>query len=186
MYFVSSNVNKYREIMDLIQIFESKDLDVKFKQLELEEIQSDSLEKVSEHKAHNAFEILKDLTIIEDDGLFIDSLNGFPGVYSSYVFKTLGNKGIIQLLCDEKNRKAVFRSVFAFHDGKNIHLFAGEKCGSISFSSIGEGWGYDPIFIPEGFDRTFADLGYELKNKISHRRIALEKLCNWYLTNKCK
>jgi XTP/dITP diphosphohydrolase len=172
--------------MDLIREFKPTDLNIKFIKLELEEIQSDLLETVSKRKALNAFERIKDLTMIEDDGLFIDSLNGFPGAYSSYVFKTIGNDGIIKLLSDEKNRKAMFRSVFALHDGNNIHLFVGEKCGSISHFSVGEGWGYDPIFIPDGFDRTFADLGYEFKNKISHRRVALEKLCNWYLVNKYK
>lgn len=186
MYFVSSNANKYREIMDLIKVFKITDFDVKFKQLELEEIQSESLEKVSEFKALKAFEKIKDIIMVEDDGLFIKSLNGFPGVYSSYVFKTIGNSGIIKLLSDKENREAVFCSVFAFYDGKNIRTFVGEKCGLISHSSDGEGWGYDPIFIPEGFERTFADLGNELKNKTSHRRIALEKLCNWYLVNKNK
>ena len=186
MYFVSSNVNKYREIIDLIQVFKLTDLDLKFKQLELEEIQSESLVKVSQFKALKAFEKIKDVTVVEDDGLFINSLNGFPGVYSSYVFKTIGNSGIIKLLSDKKNREAVFCSVFAFYDGININTFVGEKYGSISHSSDGEGWGYDPIFIPEGFEKTFADLGNELKNMTSHRRIALEKLCNWYLVNKYK
>lgn len=186
MYFVSSNENKYKEIVDFIQALDRPNFTIKFKRLELEEIQSDSLEKVSEHKALKAFERVRYLTLIEDDGLFIDALNGFPGVYSSYIFKTIGNSGIIKLLSDEKNRKAVFRSVFAFHDGKNIQIFVGEKCGSISHSPEGEGWGYDPIFIPEGFENTFAHLGYEFKNKISHRRIALEKLCTWFLANKQK
>lgn len=184
MYFVSSNINKFNEITDLIQSFGPIDLNLRFKQIELEEIQSDSLRKVSEFKSLQGFKKTRELTLVEDDGLFIESLNGFPGVYSSYVFKTVGNNGILKLLSEEKQRKAVFRSIFVLNNGRNIEVFAGEICGSISHSSCGKGWGYDPIFIPLGYEKTFAQLGYELKNKISHRKIAFEKLCKWYLANK--
>lgn len=186
MFFVSRNVNKYREIMDLIRILNHKELDLQFEQTNLEEIQSDSIEKVAKSKAIQAFNKIHHTSIIEDDGLFIKSLNGFPGIYSSYVYETIGNKGIIKLLLEEKNREAKFRSVFAIHDGYNTEIFTGEIYGTISFRISDKGWGYDPIFIPKGMNDSFGQLGQDLKNSISHRRIALEKLCNWILSNKGK
>lgn len=181
MYFVSRNNNKYREVLDLIRTLGDKHIELKFKNVELEEIQSKYLEKVSEHKAIQAFNKVEEDTLIEDDGLFIESLNGFPGVYSSYAFETVGNKGIVKLLENQKNRQAQFRSAFGYYDGQNLKVFTGEIQGSISFEPIGEGWGYDPIFIPNDLNKTFAQIGHNVKNKISHRKIALEKFYHWYV-----
>jgi XTP/dITP diphosphohydrolase len=118
--------------------------------------------------------------IIEDSGLFIDPLGGFPGVYSSYILKTLGNPGILRLLGDRKDRDAVFRSCFGhFSTHRGPALIKGECKGRIAFEQRGkEGFGFDPIFIPDGEERTFAEMSVEEKNSISHRGRALEALYN--------
>jgi len=115
--------------------------------------------------------------IIEDSGLFIESLNGFPGPFSSYVFKTIGNSRILRLV--GSNRRAYFQSVVAFCDNKyGVMLFDAKIEGKISKISTGRGWGYDPIFIPKGESKSYAIISN--KNEISHRYKALKKFSNWF------
>ena len=128
-------------------------------------------------KAKDAFSKFKKPIIIEDDGLFIDSIDGFPGPYSSYVFKTIGNKGILNLL--KNNRKAKFVSIITYCDKTILQSFDGKLNGKISKTQKGKGWGYDPIFIPNNSKKTFAELNN--KNELSHRYKALRKFSKWYL-----
>lgn len=118
LYFVSSNSHKYKEAKSILNSFGIK---LGFFKLSLDEIQSTSLKEIAEKKAYDAFSKCKKPIIIEDDGLFIDSLNGFPGPYSSYVFKTIGNKGILNLLTTK--RKAKFVSIITYCDKKNSEIF---------------------------------------------------------------
>ena len=104
-------------------------------------------------------------------------LNGFPGPYSSYIFKTIGNKGILNLL--KQNRKAKFVSIITYCDKNILESFDAKIDGSISKSVKGKGWGYDPIFIPNNLQKTFAELNN--KNELSHRYKALKKFSKWYL-----
>lgn len=174
LFFVSSNNHKYQEAKKILEPFGIK---LGFFKYELKEIQSDSLMDIASKKAKDAFLIYKKPIIIEDDGLFINSLNGFPGPYSSYVFKTIGNKGILNLL--KKNRAAKFVSIITFCDKKILKSFDGRLDGTISKSHKGKGWGYDPIFIPKNTTKTFAEINN--KNELSHRYKALKKFSNWYL-----
>lgn len=178
LFFVSSNPHKYQEAKKILQSF---GINLGFFKYELEEIQSSSLKEIASKKAVQAFQKYKKPIIIEDDGLFIDSLGGFPGPYSSYVFKTIGNKGILQLL--KQNRKAKFVSIISFCDDKNFKSFEAKIDGTISKTQKGARWGYDPIFVPKNFSKTFAQL--DTKNDLSHRYKALKKFSNWYL-NKLK
>jgi XTP/dITP diphosphohydrolase len=180
MYFASSNINKYSEISTLILARENS-IPVKFRKMELKEIQSDSLLEVAENKVMQAFKITQKEIFVEDDGLFIEALNDFPGVYSSYVNNTIGNTGILDLLRNKLNRNARFKSIIAFHDGHKIKSFTGEIRGKISFELTKGGWGFDPIFIPENSDLTFGQMDVKKKNKMSHRKIALDEFLKWYL-----
>ena len=174
LYFVSSNTHKYKEAKSILDSFGIK---LGFFKLNLEEIQSNSLKDIAEKKAKNAFSKCKKPIIIEDDGLFIDSLNGFPGPYSSYAFKTIGNKGILKLVSSK--RKAKFVSLITYCDKKILESFDAKLDGTISKSQKGKGWGYDPIFIPKNSGKTFAETDH--KNELSHRFKALKKFSNWYL-----
>ena len=118
--------------------------------------------------------------IVEDDGLFVDSLSGFPGQYSSFVFKTIGNDGILKLLAGSAKRSAYFLSLIAFYDGRILSISEGRVNGKITDRITEGGWGYDPIFVPDGTDLTFAELEKN-KNEYSHRKRALEKFAQWYL-----
>ena len=174
LYFVSSNNHKYQEAKTILDSFGIK---LGFIKSTLEEIQSNSLKDIAISKANDAFSKYKKSLIIEDDGIFINSLNGFPGPYSSYVFKTIGNKGILNLL--KQNRKAKFVSIITYCDKNILQSFDAKIDGSISKYVQGKGWGYDPIFIPNNLKKTFAELNN--KNELSHRYKALKKFSKWYL-----
>jgi len=128
-------------------------------------------------KALNAYVKCKKPVIIEDDGLFIESLSGFPGPYSSYIFNTIGNNGILKLTGD--NRDAQFVAIIVFCDSSNEPiLFESSVAGTISKNIQDGGWGYDPIFIPEIQNKTYAEL--TIKYKLSHRYESLKKFANWF------
>ena len=186
--FASSNMNKFFETQTILAEFGIKSIHYL---LDLLEIQDDSLSKIAEQKAvfaYNESRLMKSVgapkpsaVIVEDDGLFIDSLSGFPGPFSSYAFKTLGNNGILKLVGN--NRNAQFRAVIAYCDSNetpdaNVKLFESSIAGTISENIQGNGWGYEPIFIPENQTKTYAELAD--KNKLSHRYEALKKFANWF------
>ena len=172
--FASSNTHKYEEAEKILAEFGMK---LGFFQTELVEIQDDSLSKIALQKVENAYEKCKKPVIVEDDGLFIDSLSGFPGPFSSYVFKTIGNNGILKIIGN--NRDAQFRAIIAFCDSKKEPiLFESKVVGKISENVQGTGWGFDPIFIPEKQNKTYAELAD--KNKLSHRHESLKKFASWF------
>ena len=177
--FVTSNLNKATEVAQILGSFR---INVEHVDLRLAEIQSDSLEEVAEASALEAANRVGRPVIVEDSGLFIKSLNGFPGPFSSYVQKTIGNKGVLRLMEGIDDREASFRSVVAYCDEKRKALsFTGDVAGKISYEEKGEVWAFDPIFIPDqNGDKTYAEMGPVEKNRISHRRRALEKFAKWY------
>ena len=176
--FASSNQNKFLEVQSILSI---RNITIDFSKIHLVEIQSDSLEEIAREKAKTAFAKVGRQVIVEDDGLFIDSLGGFPGQYSSFVFRTIGNGGILKLLAGSAKRSAYFSSLIAFYNGISLSISEGRVNGRISDRiTEGGGWGYDPIFVPDGTDLTFAELK-KSKNEYSHRKRALEKFAQWYL-----
>lgn len=175
--FATSNPHKVSEANEIGRKF-----NINFKQIELPypEIRDESVEKVAAEGAKFVFDKIKEPVIVEDSGIFIDSLNNFPGSYSAFVQEKIGNEGILKLLTGEENRSAKFISAVGFCDSGGItRTFTGEVCGRISNEIRGTGgFGYDPVFIPEGSELTFAE-NPELKNKISHRKVAVEKFCKF-------
>jgi XTP/dITP diphosphohydrolase len=174
--FASTNQNKFREVQSILA---RHGIEVEFARAELVEIQSDSLETIAREKARSAFAQVSRPVIVEDDGLFVSALGGFPGQYSSYVFKTIGNAGILRLLSGSHERSASFVSLIAFCYGGNVMVFEGRVAGRIAEQEAKGGWGYDPIFVPYGAKKTYAEL--ENKNDYSHRRKALDLFAEWYL-----
>jgi XTP/dITP diphosphohydrolase len=182
IYFITGNKGKLIEAQNK---FSKIDVEIIQKDLGYPEIQADSLEDVARDGIEYIKERFDQPFIIEDAGLFIDALNGFPGVYSSYVFHTIGCEGILRLLDKIKNtdRKAIFRSVFAYYEpDKEPMFFIGESYGHISKNMSGKhGFGYDPIFIPDNEEKTFAEMDVEEKNRFSHRGKSLEKLIDFFI-----
>ena len=170
--FITSNENKFKEARE---IFAEHGLSLDRISVEYKEIQADTLEEVVTEALDN---IEEEDVFIEDAGLFVDALGGFPGVYSRYIEDTLGNDAILKLLKDVKDRGAVFKSVVGYR-GSEIKIFDGNVEGVISMEQKGTaGFGYDPIFVPKGFNNTFAE-DINLKMRLSHRKQAMEKLAEY-------
>ena len=177
LYFVTSNKGKLSEAK---QSFSDLGINIIQKNVGYPEIQADSLEEVAIFGANHLKNKLDHPFILEDAGLFIDIFDGFPGVYSAYVFYMIGLKGILKLMEDieEKKRTAVFKSVYAYCEpGEKPEIFLGKCKGKIGKKITGaHGFGYDPIFIPEKNTKTFAEMEINEKNSYSHRGKSLEKL----------
>lgn len=183
----SSNVGKIREIKSILN---DLDLEVLSKNevglLDLEVIEDkDTLEGNAIKKALEIHKHAKGMVMSDDSGLFVDYLKGDPGVHSARYSGIDGddranNKKLISKLSKTSldERGAKFKTVIALvlEDG-SIEIVVGECSGKIILEEKGDlGFGYDPLFIPEGYEKTFAELDEGTKNKISHRREALEKL----------
>lgn len=148
---------------------------------------ADTLEGNALLKARYIFEHYHADCFADDTGLEVEALDGAPGVYSARYAgdghdSEANMKKLLQDMEGIENRKAQFRTVFALIvDGKE-HLFEGIVKGEIIKNRKGtSGFGYDPVFVPEGYTQTFAEMGNELKNQISHRAVATQKLCKFLL-----
>lgn len=183
----SGNKHKINEITDILKNMPfdvvSKD-DLGYKDFDVVEDGS-TLEENAFKKAEELHMLVKGIVIADDTGLFVDALNGEPGVYSArYAGESVSYKDNNNLLLKNlknfpmEKRTAKFKTVIAvvFEDGKRI-MAEGTCSGKIAFEERGEnGFGYDPLFIVDGVDKTFAEMTEEEKNKISHRAKALLNL----------
>ena len=129
------------------------------------------------------------MTIADDSGLEVDCLQGAPGIFSArfagpQALDEENNQKLLRLLEDKKNRKARFKTAIVLVGNEVQQVFIGTIDGNIAIKPAGnEGFGYDPLFIPEGYDKTFAEIGQDTKNRISHRAKAMEKLKNYFQRN---
>ncbi|MFO8018686.1 MAG: XTP/dITP diphosphatase [Promethearchaeia archaeon] len=183
LYFVTGNPHKFKEVKEIISE-EIDDYRLKHGKLPTVEIQSNSLEEVAKYKLKSVKDGFSNSCFVEDAGFFIETpLKGFPGVYSSYVHKTIGNEGILKLIDNFENSVAHFSAVIAlyFKPTEEIMVFTGKTKGKVSNEQRGQqGFGYDPIFIPKKYpDKTFGELTVDEKNTISHRSRALQKLISF-------
>jgi len=183
IFFATDNVNKFNEVRKVLAEYK---IAVGMLRVKTAEIQSDSLEEIAKASVAGAFKKCKLPVMVEDAGLFIDALGGFPGPYSAYVYKTIGNKGLLRVMEDLKNRKAAFQSVIAYYaaDLESPMCFKGEVLGEITKEERKggrrSGFGFDPVFRPLGSSRTFAEMSVSEKNKFSHRAKANHKFAEWY------
>jgi XTP/dITP diphosphohydrolase len=183
VFFATGNVHKFNEARSILT---KLDIGVGMLRVKDTEIQSDSLKEIAQTSAQDAFKRCHMTVIVEDAGLFIDALNGFPGPYAAYVYKTIGNKGVLKLMENVENRKAVFQSAIAYceSEAETPLLFEGEAEGEITVNERKgngrSGFGFDPIFRPLGNIQTFAQMTIEEKNGFSHRAKVFRKFAEWY------
>ena len=183
--FATNNAHKLEEVTailgDKIELLSMKDIHC---HADIPET-ADTLEGNALLKARYIFENYNMDCFADDTGLEVEALNGAPGVYSARYAGDAHNSeaNMRKLLRDMEgieNRKAQFRTVFALIINGKEHLFEGIVKGEITKHRCGSsGFGYDPVFIPEGYTQTYAEMGNTLKNKISHRALATNKLCNF-------
>nr|WP_314867798.1 non-canonical purine NTP diphosphatase [uncultured Prevotella sp.] len=189
--FATNNKHKLEEIKDILgKDFEIVSLaeigcheDIPETGLTLEENARQKSTYIVEHYNHDCF--------ADDTGLEVDALNGEPGVHSARYAEGTDHdseanmRKLLSKMANVKDRTARFRTVISLIINGVEHQFEGRVEGHIATEKHGkEGFGYDPIFIPEGYDKSFAELGEEVKNQISHRARAVKKLAE-YLSSSC-
>lgn len=190
LVFASNNKNKIKEIQQIlpqsITILSLEDIGCH------EEIPetADTIEGNAILKANYVTQKYGYDCFADDTGLEVDALNGEPGVYSArYAGEQRNSEDnlnkLIAVLTGETNRNALFKTVIALNTNGKQHLFTGIAPGKITLEKSGaEGFGYDPIFQPEGYQETFAEMASDLKNKISHRAIATQQLISFFENQK--
>ena len=155
---------------------------VEIAELDIVEIQSLSVVEVAKEKATSAYKIIGKPVVVDDTSMSIEALNGLPGALISWFLDKLGPEGIVGLIDGNKNRQATVSTCIAYCDDKGVRAFEGIVEGTIPLEAQGEGgFGYDPIFIPKGYKKTYAEMSANEKNNISMRKIALEKFKNFLL-----
>ena len=180
---VSSNPNKIVEYKKLI----GDRMRLSFYKSSLPEVQSVDSKEVAQYKIIEAYKLIKRPIIVEDTALHLEAWNGFPGALIKWLEEYLGTQGILDLI-ENKNRNAEAKCVIAYFDGREISFFEGSTKGKITEERKGTNpadFGFDPIFVPEGYDQTFAELG-DKKNEISHRFKALNKFIKGRADQKIK
>ena len=169
MIFVTGNEGKIKEFETILG-YKINNVD-----LDLKEIQSVDVKEVAQEKARQAYEILKEPVIVDDTGLYLEELNGLPGALVKFFVKNLTLKQICNLVLENRKAKAI--TCIAFFNGKEMRVAEAEVKGTITKEPRGEnGFGWDPIFLPDGFEKTFGELTSEEKQSRFMRHEAIDKL----------
>lgn len=170
LYFITGNKNKFEEAKSVLPELEQMDID-------LPEIQEIDAKLIIKHKLEEALKHHKGFFIVEDTSLYMDCLHGLPGPLIKWFMKTIGNDGLANLAQKLSNSKAQAKTIIGYAtDDDNVHFFEGSISGEIVSPQGDTNFGWDPIFKPDGYDVTFAEMPKEEKNKISMRRQALDTL----------
>ena len=177
LLFVTGNEGKFREAKQLIPELEQLNID-------LDEIQEVDPKVIIEHKLKQAIQIQKGNLIVDDNSLSLDCLNGLPGTLIKWFLKTIGNEGLVKISQAMNNSFAEVKLVVGYQseEGK-VEYFEGTVKGRIVEPRGENGFGWDPIFQPDGETKTYAEMTLEEKNKISVRKIAFQKLKNYLQVN---
>ncbi|MBC7885850.1 MAG: RdgB/HAM1 family non-canonical purine NTP pyrophosphatase [Saprospiraceae bacterium] len=184
LLFATTNAHKLSEIRQMLPDFNVQGLRDIHIQDDIPET-GFTLEENAYLKAKYLFDITGKTSLAEDTGLEVHALDGAPGVHTARFAgdekdEDKNMSKLLVLLKNSDNRQAQFRTVIVWIDDKNVHYFEGVVKGIIARVKSGnQGFGYDPVFIPEGHSLSFADLGTDIKNAISHRAKAIDKLRNF-------
>ena len=176
--FITGNEHKVKEAENIFKLF-----GVELEHIDLGYMEPQgTLEDVARFGAKYACQELNRSVIVEDAGLFIRALKGFPGTYSKFVQNSLGNQNILKLMDGVDDRYAEFRSVIGYcTPNSEPKVFLGRVEGQIAFEERGKlGFAFDPLFLVPEVGKTFGELTTEEKNQFSHRRNSLEMFINWY------
>ncbi len=167
---VTSSPDKLAEINAILGT------DHKVSKIETPEIQSLDLNKVITEKVKAAFKIVKKPVLVEDISLEIKALNALPGTFIKFFLERLGTEGTVKLVGREKTDTTVTAAV-AVYDGRDLKIFKGTVFGTLSRKNRGSGgFGFDKVFIPQGYHQTYAEMPASVKNQISHRAKTLRKV----------
>ena len=176
--FVTSNKNKVKEFRQILE----PEIKVNHIEISYTEMRSDNPEEIAKQSAEMLANKLKKMVVVEDSGLFIEALNDFPGTCSAYIHKRIGLEGILKLMQGIKNRNCTYKSAVAYCEpNQNLISFLGEEKGRVAETVKGTyGFGHDPIFIPEGSDKTYGEMENCIELK-KFRRMAVLNLKDYLL-----
>ncbi|MDQ5981435.1 MAG: XTP/dITP diphosphohydrolase [Patescibacteria group bacterium] len=170
LFFITGNTNKYNEVKAILPNIEQLNID-------LPEIQELDAQKIIAEKLLEARKHHEGMFMVEDTSLYINDMNGFPGPLIKWILKAVENEGLVKIATSFGNGAATAKTIIGLLNSQNeIFYFEGTVEGKIVPPSGESGFGWDSIFMPDGYTQTFAKLGNEIKNKISMRKIAVEKL----------
>ncbi len=177
--FATGNSGKMEEARIILSPFGIRPVALNGKGVE---IQADTVSEVASYSARVASRKYKKALIVEDAGLFVDSLAGFPGPFSSYAFKTIGIDGLLKLLKGVASRRAHFASAVAYcTPTSEPKVFEGVVNGRILDAEVGSGgFGFDPVFLPDRSAKSMAQMTLEEKCAVSHRGQAMRKFGSWF------
>jgi len=180
--FATSNLGKLEEARAILSPF-----GISVEQFDGKgvEIQADTNSEVAAYASRGAARSAGRAVLVEDAGLYVDSLHGFPGPYSAYAFKTIGLAGIVALLRSSPPVwTARFVSSLAYCEPRGEpSLFEGSVSGTITARPRGKkGFGFDPIFVPDGRAKTFGEMTLKEKCSVSHRANSMKGFAKWYLS----
>lgn len=177
--FGTTNKGKLKEAKIILKI------NVKGVNLDIDEIQSPDPSRVAAQKAKDYWKELKKPLFVEDLSLSFKAFNNLPGVYIKDFLENLGNEGLAKIIPQGASREATATTTLAYYNGEGKpRLFTGKVKGTIAKNPKGDkGFGWDPVFIPKGSTKTFAEMNLEEKNKYSMRAKALLKLHKWLSKN---
>lgn len=169
-YFITGNKDKFEEVKHLIPEIEQLDID-------LPEIQEIDPKEIVKYKLQSALAHHKGSFIVDDTGIYLSCLNGFPGPLSKWLEKSIGSEGIYNLTAKLNDSKAEAKAVIGYvHTDGEFHFFEGVVKGQIVQPRGKSGFGWDPVFLPDGQTKTYAEMTREEKTAISHRTLAVNKL----------
>jgi inosine triphosphate pyrophosphatase len=170
LFFITGNANKLKEAKEILVGY-----DVDSKKIDLPELQGEP-EYIASEKAKLAAEMLKEPVFVEDVSLCFNALNGLPGPYIKDFLAKLGREGLVKLLSGYEDKSAYAVCMVGYCEpGKDSVVLKGRVDGKIVPIKGESDFGWDPIFLPDGFEKTFAEMSAEQKNEISHRKKALLK-----------
>ena len=170
IHFLTGSKSKLAEMQAILGDIEQLDID-------LPEVQEIDAHKVVRAKLEEALKYKKEACMVEDTSLYFDALNGLPGPLIKWFMKTVGNDGLFKIAKAFGNYGAEAKTIIGYTDGSGVvQFFEGSVRGTIVTPRGETSFGWDPIFQPEGKDKTFAELTAEEKNTLSMRKLAAEKL----------
>jgi len=169
--FITGNMRK----LDYLKMW--LNLPVKHHKLDLDELQSLDARTVAEHKARQAYEILKEPVLTDDTSLTFTAMGRLPGTFIKFFLEEIGTEGLCRVANTLQHREAIATVTYAFCDGAQVHFFEGSVTGEVAPEPRGtNGMGWDAVFIPNGSSKTFAEMTDDEKKGYSARAIAIEKL----------
>ncbi|KAK9843684.1 hypothetical protein WJX81_002219 [Elliptochloris bilobata] len=175
--FATGNANKLREVVAILEAGHPLPFKVKAANLDLPELQGEP-EAIAMEKCRMAAQQVGGAVMVEDTSLCFNACGGLPGPYIKWFLAKLGHDGLNRMLVGFEDKSAYAQCVFAFTPGPGVEprVFVGRTEGRVVPARGGGTFGWDPIFQPDGFDTTFAEMDKQLKNTISHRYRALDQL----------